>query len=148
MDTNLVYFKANICNMQFQTAFAHEAASDMQAKWVSLFSSVVDKTVDPKGATMPGLQIKAVVHKTTSPDLKLKMVGSRLANEIHCGQVSLGMISITDKFILTIPYTTIRVLNGHMYINLINQSSVKLCFIFYISLKMYINHKFTLLCVK
>ena len=58
--------KANICNRQFQSAFTREDDSDSPWKGISPFSSMEDKTVDPKvvAKLLDGLN----VHKASGPD--------------------------------------------------------------------------------
>ena len=55
-----------VCNRQFQSAFTREDDSDPPSKGASLFSSMGDITVEPKGFAklLDGLN----VHKASDPD--------------------------------------------------------------------------------
>ena len=72
--------KNNICNRQFQSAFTREDDSDPPWKGASPFSSIGDKTVDPKGVAklLDGLN----VHKTSRPDRLNDRVLKECSNEI------------------------------------------------------------------
>ena len=56
--------KADVCNRQFQSAFIREGDSDPSSKGASLFSSMGDITVDPKGVAklLDGLNIHKALN--------------------------------------------------------------------------------------
>ena len=58
--------KADVCSWQFQSAFTCETDSDPPSKGASPFSSMGEKTVDPKGVSklLKGLN----VHKAPGPN--------------------------------------------------------------------------------
>ena len=58
--------KANVCNIQFQSAIKSEGDSDQPSKGDSPFSSIRDITVDRKGVAklLDGLNI----HKASGPE--------------------------------------------------------------------------------
>ena len=72
--------KANICNRQFRSAITREDDCDPALKGASLFSSMGDITVDPKGVAklFDGLN----VHKASGPDGLNARVLKECSNEI------------------------------------------------------------------